>query len=702
MRFWRYGYFLAVAFFLVGVARVLAVNDAPPELEHPNVPGELPPIGQPSPHIRGTLKIQFAGNTSFNDRQLREGIARQIETIEEYGLDAPNAYDAEFFLEAFYRKNGYSQAAVESRILGPWLLRLSVQEGPRTLLGTVTIEGGKGIDAETLRKYLLGPTQERFPRIRREILLPFVESDISSGADLVSRLYASEGYLDAVVEPPVITFNDAKTMANVDLKITEGVQSIFSRINFEGDLIFPRDTLVALINEETRRIYTDGRLAAAERKLEDYYKQRGYFTAEVTGTSDVASAVGGKVTATFTIRAGPLYRFDGSTVAGNKGVKTSFIQKRLQPLQGQVYSPEAIDKRFRVLLETGLFKNLRITPSAISDNLVHLDVNVEETRPKEFGIGLGYASFYGGILDLSFSNRNLFGTGRPLTVETEINQRGFGGEIKYTDPWLFDSDYKFSLRLYALSSTLKGYSKGEIGVQPTLSRKLTDHLELSAYAQAKYVALRDVLIEPFDLVGPSNYSVVSFGLLQTLDYRNNPTLPTKGFVFSTGVDFAPGGLGAVSFIRGTARFSYYIPVTTNTNLAIGLRAGVIGTLGSGELPIDERFFNGGATTVRSFSELTLGPKDSQGWPLGGEGMTVFNIEYTFPLIGDLKGAVFCDAGNVVQSASSFGLENMRYAIGAGLRYNLPIGALRLDYGLNPDPQDGEAQGAFHFAIGVAF
>jgi outer membrane protein insertion porin family len=106
--------------------------------------------------------------------------------------------------------------------------------------------------------------------------------------------------------------------------------------------------------------------------------------------------------------------------------------------------------------------------------------------------------------------------------------------------------------------------------------------------------------------------------------------------------------------------------------------------------------------VRSFSELTLGPRDDAGYPLGGESFTVFNIEYEFPIWGDVYGALFVDAGNVVQNAADFGLEEMRYAIGGGLRYNLPIGAIRVDYGLNPSPAPGEAQGAFHFAIGVAF
>ena len=130
------------------------------------------------------------------------------------------------------------------------------------------------------------------------------------------------------------------------------------------------------------------------------------------------------------------------------------------------------------------------------------------------------------------------------------------------------------------------------------------------------------------------------GVSQTLDYRNNKALPTKGFIATTALDFAPNGIGAVSFVRANARFSYYIQVTTKSSLALGARAGIISPLSDEQLPIDERFFNGGATTVRSFSELTLGPKDRASLPNRGESlqssmsrMSFIWGDYTEPLRG---------------------------------------------------------------------
>ena len=111
--------------------------------------------------------------------------------------------------------------------------------------------------------------------------------------------------------------------------------------------------------------------------------------------------------------------------------------------------------------------------------------------------------------------------------------------------------------------------------------------------------------------------------------------------------------------------------------------------------------------MRSFAERDLGPHD-HGDPIGGEFFSVFNVEYTFPVYGELLGAVFVDAGNLLPNSTdpfervSAGLDDMRYAVGLGLRYKLPIGPIRLDYGYNPDRHAGEDVGAFHFSFGFAF
>jgi len=135
-------------------------------------------------------------------------------------------------------------------------------------------------------------------------------------------------------------------------------------------------------------------------------------------------------------------------------------------------------------------------------------------------------------------------------------------------------------------------------------------------------------------------------------------------------------------------------------LALGARAGALQPIAP-SIPIDLRFFNGGATTVRSFSERQLGPKDKGGNPLGGEFFTAQNIEFTFPVREGFQGAVFVDAGNLT-GWDSAGFGDMRCALGLGIRYALPVGPLRIDYGVNPDRREDEDFGALHISFGAAF
>lgn len=687
-------------FFAACVFTARAAFSQVPDLDLPDAPlSDVPPAL--SAKRKESLHVKYVGNKAFTDAQLRKGLEQQYTNIESFGLNPASAYDMAYFLEVYYRKRGYSQVEVQETITGPWSLQLEIREGPLTKLGAVTIVGNESYSEEELRKYLLGPLKEWFPRIKRDTDLPFVETLIEDGAGLIQRLYGAEGFLDAVVDPPEITYNPDFTIADVEVRIHEGTQYRFGEIAFVGNTVFPDDVLRETVQKDIEEPFTEGRAAAAVRAIEDYYQAHGYYTAAATVHAE-APNVGGRVETTFTIDEGRLYTFDGITIKGASEVPEEFIARRFASLHGRRYDPGLIDKKFRELISTGLFQTLRINPEPVAGDQLRLDVDIEEAKMKELGIGVGYGTFVGGIFTLTYSDLNILRSGRPLTTKAEITQRGYNGEVVYSNPWLFDTDYSFKARLYAETITLEGYSKNDLGFRASLGRDVTDNWNIEAFVLAKFVNTYDILIEPESLVGRRQYAAGSIGLSQTIDFRNDPVIPTNGFYATTAIDLAPNGIGQVSFLRGVAQAAYYVPVTSQTTLAFGARGGIISPLSDDGLPIDERFFNGGATSVRSYPELKLGPKDRAGWPLGGQTFTVFNVEYRFPIWDQLKGAVFFDAGNVISEARDFGLQDMQYGIGGGLRYNLPVGPIRFDYGFNPDRQTGEPQGAFHFSVGLAF
>lgn len=673
--------------------------------------------------------IEFRGQQAFKDKELRVALKEEITTIEDFGLSPARADDLAFFLEVFYRKHGYAKVDVHYVIESGDRLRLDINEGPRFMLSRVIFDGNAHEPTDKLFEYLVGPTRERYSRLEKR--LPFVGADLEEGTHLVQRFYVAEGFLNAVVDPPRDNFQAGSSEVAVTVPIHEGRQYFFGNITFSGQTVYGSEALRGQISDLLQRPYTDLRVDDIPRRLEAYYKARGYYDVKVVANSTPEVAANARVPVHVVVSPGPVYHFDGVTVTGLRRLHPGFVTNRFTRLKGKTYSPDVLDERFRTLMQTGQFNLLQIKPVPVDGHLLRLDISAEEAKSKEFGFWVGFDTYEGALAGVQVGDRDLFGYGRPLTATIEVSQRSYRGEILYQDPFFFETDFVFTAKVYALTFDYDGYTKFELGGRLELSRKITKYDEAALVIAIRHVKITDSQIRPDFLLGQSEYQVNTIGLTNTLDFRENPYVNPRGFLVGNTIDVAPSGVGSdIEFVRTTMRVGYYLPFGPKpltpgvvddqpiqsgfqkwfrqSSIAFGARAGVIHSLTTSgdseatEIPIDERFFNGGATTVRSFGERELGPHDNHGHPVGGEFFTVFNVEYTFPIFGELQGAVFTDAGNLLPTSEDIGLSDMRYAIGAGLRYKLPVGPIRLDYGVNPDPHEFEDFGAFHFSFGFAF
>src|SRR5438105_5527235 len=258
--------------------------------------------------------IEFRGEQAFNEKDLRSALKEEITTIEDFGLSPARADDLAFFLEVFYRKHGYTKVDVHSVIESSSRLRLDIAEGPRFMLRTVIFDGNIHEPAEKLFDYMVGPTRERYSKLEKR--LPFVAADMEEGAHLVQRFYLAEGFLDVAVDPPRSKFQAQNNEVDVVVPIHEGRQYFFGRISFSGQIIYDVQTLRGQIIDLLQRPYTDARVEDIPRRLQAYFKARGYYDVEVEANGTPEDAVNGRVPVEIAISAGPVYRFDGVTVSG--------------------------------------------------------------------------------------------------------------------------------------------------------------------------------------------------------------------------------------------------------------------------------------------------------------------------------------------------------------------------------------------------
>lgn len=670
----------------------------------------LPATSAPNAQVRRVsaqgvvVELRGVGRARAGDaiRVVEDQLALARDSV----VSAPLADDLAFFVRGRYLQLGHAQARVDWSLESGTVV-LTVEEGSRFLVGTIRIGGVDESLSKELQGYLLRPTREREGSFSR--VLPFVEADMRAGVDLVLRYLQSQGYLDATAEPPVFAEGAAPGRMNIEVAVELGVRSLFGRVALLGDVGPISTEERAEVEALEGRPFSEVALESARASLRGGLQGRGYFTAEVAAESgSVVRGAGSanRVPATFTVIPGKRYAVRAVSVDEAFGRGASRVAEAVfSSVTDQTYAPEALDLVHRRALDTGLFSRLEVDPVIVSEDKLDLRISGEEATPKTLGFYGGYESLLGAILGLEARHVNFLDSGNSVALRLEY--RGSGGEsgLHFNDPAVFGSRWSLGTGVTWETFTFKDYDRQTAAWRSALTRRLTRRITAEVFSEISYSELDTAVLTPPEL-GPGRYGTASGGVRLTFDYRDHPLLARHGWLLGLSTE---GGLingdENVSFFRGELNAGWYRALSARWRFALGARARVLLTPSEvDDIPIDLRLFNGGATSVRSFAERELGPMSAKGdTPLGGLATGVVSAELSYEPVRNLEVAAFVDAGSIGEDAATYlKTDDVRYGIGLGVRYRLPVGPLRIDYGVNPDRREGEAFGALHVTFGFAF
>jgi outer membrane translocation and assembly module TamA len=186
-----------------------------------------------------------------------------------------------------------------------------------------------------------------------------------------------------------------------------------------------------------------------------------------------------------------------------------------------------------------------------------------------------------------------------------------------------------------------------------------------------------------------------------MDTRDDIVNPRRGWFHSSNVDYGTELDSGLRFGRYLAQGAYYRLVGGGVVLASGVRLGIGSAFGNELLP-SERFFAGGAHSVRGYEENSLGPRDVLGFPAGGEALLILNEEVRFPIYRWFGGVGFFDTGNAFPSPKELSLRNLRSSLGVGARISSPFGLLRIDAGFPVHRRPDESRFRWAFSVGQTF
>jgi outer membrane protein assembly factor BamA len=671
--------------------------------------GLLPLHAQPVREIASSgLTVQLQGVSDEMVAPARLVLEKQLALSGDPTVSAPLADDLAFFLQQRYLQLGYPRALVDWKLTGPAAI-LSVQEGQRRTMGSVTFTGVPPDTADTLRPYLTRQTREREGRLAKA--LPFVESDLEAGLGLVVRKLQADGYLQARAAPPVFN-EDAVALSNdIAIALTPGPISRFGPVSVLGDATALSKASQEKIRALPGQPWSEVKLENLRKDVKGDLEARGWFAAAVTTAIRPPTETGVEATLASSLTISPGQRFTVASVTtdetkplsrGAQRVARSVFDSALH----QAYDPEVLDLLHRRSMDTGIFSRLEVEPQPLGPDTLALRISGTEAKPKTLGLFGGYETFYGPIAGIEARHVNFMDTGNSLGLRAELRGTGANGSLQWSDPALFGSRNAFGLALELETFTFKDYSRSSLSLHGSLTRRLNRHITAEAFSSITVNLMDTAVLTPEEL-GPDQYGTLSAGGRLTLDFRDNPLNPKSGWLAGAALEggFDQGGEEDIGFARTDLNGAWYQPLGGAWRIALGARASAIRNSGTpADLPIDLRLFNGGGTTVRSFAERDMGASSASGsTPLGGTAITVMNAELSYEIISHLEIAGFIDAGSISRDDSAlFSTDDLRYGVGLGVRYQLPIGPLRMDYGYNPDRHPGEAAGAFHLTFGFAF
>jgi outer membrane protein assembly factor BamA len=642
-------------------------------------------------------RVRITGTKQKSENEILDLMGGRLAHVRANEAAPSRADDAAFLVRQVLRKDGYTDVRVDWKIVGRGEIVLTVHEGGRLSLGRVRVNGVPPAEAEKLAKLYARPARKGHSFTSGAA--PFREEDAETGLSYLRQELNAQGYWGGEAVVTSRATDPASGAVDFMIEVRPGPLYGISEariVSRDGRGMPEAQTAAKPYASKTA---TTGNLNAMRLAVEEVFVSSGYPDAVISMTRTLDAP---RFVPEFFINLGKRVRLNRIDVEGLVRTNPKRIEARLKSLEGDWYDEAAMNKRLRGFLAIGAFSSARLETREIAGDRIDATLHLEEARAKEISFAAGGDSYLGALLRTTYTDRNLMGELLGFSAGFEFSSRGVLGEARLVDPWFMGTDVAASARVYALVYGREGYSTFETGLEGTGTWEFGDHYKLEALAGFSFVNLTEDGL-PVSELGETVYGQPRLRVTQTLDYRDSAVLPRNGWHLTAPLEIgsAMGDL-STSYVQAELSGAWYHTFENDWQIVLGGAGGILMPSGDGvDLPVNLRLFNGGAHSVRSFPERELGPT-VEGYPTGGEGVWHANVELIRRLAGSLKAVGFVDAGSLSREFDKLGSGDVELAVGLGLRLDLPIGPVRLEYGYNLTRDPGDPVGTLHFAIGVAF
>ncbi|HEY3659973.1 MAG TPA: outer membrane protein assembly factor BamA [Candidatus Udaeobacter sp.] len=659
-------------------------------------------------------EIEINGAERIKPKRLRKEMkVRLNQAVNEQALE-----EARQKIIEVYQGKGYNDVSVEYRVepidekRGTARVIFTVTEGVKGAISQIRFEGNAHISQKVLRKQM---------KTRGRTLVYFVdktgrldEVQLEQDLDKIREYYQNHGFIDVEIKE-VRKERTPKGPMIITIVVAEGPQYHVRKLSITG-YEHSTDALVrAFLKMKEGSVYSPKQLRDDAKAVADAYGSGGYVDLVITPEGTPAGPA--LIDVHYAIEEGARSFANRVNIEGNTRTKDKVIRREVLVAPGDVFNTVRVDTTKKRLENLGYFAKVETYPEDTDiPGRKDLTILVQEKRTGSLSFGGGFSTVDKliGFAELTQGNFDLFnwpsftGGGQKFRLRLQYGTERKDFVLAITEPYFLDRRLSLSGQaFYTEANYLSSqYDQRNYGFLFELRKPLNAYMYGTLAYTLQDIDIFNVDPSSSEFIQSQKGSSVESKIISSLvfDSRDNPVLSRRGRRITFSPMIAGGFLGGDTQIYAfNLEGSQYFLLPKDTILLINGEIATVSQWGSGnQVPIYERLFLGGSNNLRGFPFREVGPQDQNGEPVGGQSMARATIEWTFPIIEKARGAVFYDTGFVNSSAWSFGFNHMASDVGVGLRLDLPIGPLRLDYGY-PVMRDGyNGGGHFNFNVGYQF
>ena len=500
----------------------------------------------------------------------------------------------------------------------------------------------------------------------------------------------------------------------VFIDVNGGRQSLRGEILVYGDSTFSAPEIYELFPVEMGEPVSPADTASFRRAVLSLYSAEGYLRAEAELELErFLNDTTGLREITLILHRNRVCYLGSITVSGLSRVRDEVVLREFDVSPGDPMNMDKMREGLSALYALGLFSNVQIEYQGLTDGLDTIDVviNLAEQDYIEVDLASGYISPEAVFGSAYWQQPNIMGNNQKLTlggmytryISSDNSGNEFEPQMVYEEPWFLSTRWSAQLTVDYYYLQRDYQEERSYGAELGFSREFLDIWRYNCGYRIERLRFRTTEEDSTEIVQDWITSAkISNGLRR--DTRLPLLNPVTGSWFKIAASVS-GGIagGSIDFYTVDSEYRRFVSLSRKLVLAGRVAGSVaLGYNGNSVVPPNDRLYLGGGTTVRGYDFQTLGPEDEDGNPVGGNVMALGNAEARFDLIGNLGAVVFCDIGGIWTDLQQISTGTTGFGTGIGLRYDTPIGPIRLDYGFAPTWSNSLKRGKVYFAIGQAF